>query len=158
MRRLAKTGHRSYIGDSGGAVDWSVSPSGNDSWWHAITRQEIEPVVTVTGMKRIPFDERKSEAERLGNGDTMQTPFKCPLCGNVATKQMFVDAGAEGHRVAVNCIGRVIGAKGGLNSRKNPVPQPCDWSAGGLFGTLGKGAIVVMEDGSEQEVFPFSQD
>ena len=28
-----------HIGDSGGAVDWSVSPSGNDSWWHAITRQ-----------------------------------------------------------------------------------------------------------------------
>lgn len=108
-------------------------------------------------MERIAFNDWKAEAERLGNGDTMQTPFECPLCENIATKQMFIDAGAEGYLVAVNCIGRIIGAKGGLSSKKRPVPQPCDWAAYGLFGTLGKGVIVVMEDGSEHEVFPFGE-
>lgn len=38
--------------------------------------------------------------------------------------------------------------------KKNEHPEDgCDWASFGLFGTLGKGDIVVDEDGSEIEVF-----
>jgi hypothetical protein len=32
----------------------------------------------------------------------------------------------------------------------------CDWAAYGLFQTLGKGRVVIAEDGSEVPVFDFA--
>lgn len=42
--------------------------------------------------------------------------------------------------------------------KKNEHPEDgCDWASFGLFGALGKGDIVVDEDGSEIEVFKMAE-
>lgn len=95
-------------------------------------------------------------ADRLGGEGRRDTPFECPLCGNVATPRMWKDAGGDPNMAPQGCIGRLIGAKGSLNSPKRPVPQPCDWAAFGLF-TIGDTVTLVTEDGREIRVFPFSR-
>ncbi|WP_202946813.1 VVA0879 family protein, partial [Rhodanobacter spathiphylli] len=50
------------------------------------------------------------------------------------------------------CVGRYTG-KG---SPRKGDSSGCDWAAYGLFGTLGKGRIVLNE-GKESEVFDFAE-
>jgi hypothetical protein len=105
----------------------------------------------------VPLDTWRTEALERGGGDFLNTPFECPLCGHVATPADFIAAGAKGDRAAVECIGRVIGAKGSLHSKKRPVPQPCDWAAFGLFGTLNGGVEVQWPDGHTSWSFAFAE-
>lgn len=101
------------------------------------------------------LEEWRAEARRLGGDDFLDTPFVCPLCGNVATPRQFEEAGAEGSRAPQECIGRVTGAKGGLRS-KTPKAQPCDWASFGLLRTLNGGTTIVKPDGTTADVFDFA--
>lgn len=112
-------------------------------------------VTTKRKIETLPVAEWRKRAIEAGGGDFLNTPFKCPLCGKVSTPADFKAAGADPERAATNCIGRVIGAKGSLNSKKRPVEQPCDWAAFGLFGTLDSGMFVELEDGKTINVFSF---
>jgi len=67
--------------------------------------------------------------------------FVCPHCGRVNTGRELRDAGARMDDVAQCCIGRFVPGKG------------CDWAAFGIFGTLGRGDVVVMPDGKRRMVF-----
>lgn len=98
----------------------------------------------------------RAEAARRGHGNMLDCRMLCPLCGNVATPRQFKEAGADPGRAAQECIGRVIGARGTLHS-KRPVPQPCDWAGFGLFGTLNGGVFVTMEDGTQINAFSFAE-
>jgi hypothetical protein len=104
------------------------------------------------------LSEWRAEATRRGNGSMLDCPMRCPLCKNVATPRMFKEAGGDPERAAQECIGRLVGAQGGLHVRKKPMPQPCDWAAFGLFGSLNEGHFVVTEDGKRINVFSFADD
>jgi hypothetical protein len=106
---------------------------------------------------RMTLTEWGAIADLIGGEGRRDTPFKCPLCGNVATPRMWKDAGGDPDRAVQECIGRLIGAKGGLNSAERPVPQPCDWAAFGLF-VIGDTILLDMENGNEIRVFPFDPD
>lgn len=99
----------------------------------------------------------RDEVTRQGGGDMGDCRFRCPLCGHAASPRDFEAAGADPDRAARNCIGRVTGANGGLFVTTTPMPQPCDWTAGGLFTNLGKGLVVKMPDGRLVDVFPFAE-
>lgn len=111
-------------------------------------------MTTTTTQPTITIEDFRAEVERRGG---RACGFVCPLCGNVATGHEFAAAGAEARRVAQECIGRVTGANGGLYSKVTPMPQPCDWAAFGLFGTLGKGQTVVYPDGKQVGAFAFAE-
>lgn len=111
-------------------------------------------------MTTYSLEEWQAEAARRGQGNILDCPFTCPLCGNVATPRQFQEAGSEPAYAAQMCIGRVTGAKGGLRvkkRRRDPMPQPCDWISGGLFTTLGKGVVVITPEGKEVDAFPFAE-
>lgn len=114
--------------------------------------------------ERIAHEDWLAEAVRRFGPDPMKWQFVCPLCGLVSTPQDFVDAGVsriDSHRASIECIGRVVGAKGGMKEGRETNPdgtpaQPCDWAAFGLFGNLGKGPVVV-HDGKETQAFAFAE-
>lgn len=89
--------------------------------------------------------------ERFGD-DFTQWKFKCPACGHVNTGKEFKDLGIDLNNMYNECIGRHTG-KG---SPKKGDSSGCNWAAYGLFGTLGKGRIVLNE-GKESEVFDFAE-
>lgn len=101
---------------------------------------------------KMTLDEWRAEVERRGAKDCK---FRCPLCKNIATPRDFHNAGIDPEKVATNCIGRYIGAKGNLNS-PTPTPKPCDWAAYGLFGTLNEGIQITKPDGKTLLVFSFA--
>ena len=72
--------------------------------------------------------------------------FQCPRCGGVQTLKDFYDHGLDHNLVYQECLGRHDKSVG------------CDWAAHGLFGTMGKGRIVVYGDGERDamEVFDFA--
>lgn len=83
--------------------------------------------------------------ERFGP-DHHAWAFICPRCGDVASFQDFIDAGADPQKCGQECIGRSLGVlkrdqpPGGYRGRG------CDWCAYGLF----RGPIAyVMPDGHE---------
>lgn len=94
---------------------------------------------------------RKEAVDRFGEKGR-NWKFQCPKCGNVQCAQDFVEkAGMEindaVHSAFQECIGRHVDGNG------------CNWAAFGLFGTFGKGRIVIApDDGREVEVFDFAQE
>lgn len=110
--------------------------------------------------ERLSLDEWEAKGHALFGDSRRNFSFRCPNCGHAATPQDFVDAGADPNRAPMECIGRVIGAKGGystLNGKPNPRAQPCDWAAFGLLGTLNSGVLVVAPDGREKWIFSFAE-
>ena len=110
------------------------------------------------------LEEWRAAALAAGGGDFRNTPFRCPLCRHVATPADFIAAGAEGERAAQECIGRVVGAKGGLKKANGKAKsdaesrtQPCDWVAFGLFGVLNDGIEVTFPDGKTHWTFLFAE-
>lgn len=99
--------------------------------------------MTYAAMQRVQLAEFQGAAERVGYR------FICPMCGNVASADDFKKAGANPGRVAKECIGRTMDQMPKPKKGK----KPCDWAAFGLFGTLGKGLVVVMPDGKEVQTF-----
>ena len=96
------------------------------------------------------------EGKQKYGEDVKKWKFKCPACGHISSVQEFIDAGAGGNSAYQECIGRVNNGKGedGMKGKDNG--YGCNWAAFGLFGTLGKGRIVVTEDKKEVGVFDFA--
>ena|SRR5690606_32180606 len=89
--------------------------------------------------------------ERFGD-DFTKWKFECPACGHVNTGKEFADLGIDLNSMYNECIGRHTG-KG---SPQKGDSSGCNWAAYGLFGTLGKGRII-LNDGKESEVFDFAE-
>lgn len=104
----------------------------------------------------VPVAAWRERVAAAGDGNPLDARFVCPLCGNVASPRQFTAAGVQPERAFQNCIGRFTGAKGNLSSPQ-PVPQPCDWAAYGLFGTLNAGTQIELEDGSICWVFDLAE-
>lgn len=85
-------------------------------------------------------------ADCATRSDAGTLAFVCPRCGNVQGTADFIALGADPSRVSQECVGRITGPRSG-----------CNWASFGLLGTLGKGAVVVMPNGDEQEVFAFAE-
>ena len=83
------------------------------------------------------------EARRRFGDDPKQWAFVCPSCGDVATAQDFLDAGADPNAIGQDCIGRATGAL----TRSGPTnTRGCDWCAYGLF----RGPwLITLPDGKE---------
>lgn len=88
-------------------------------------------------------------------GDVRNWKFKCPICGREYTVEEFMAAGGEGPNSAYQeCIGRYLHA--GPFKKETGNENGCNWCAYGLFGTAGKGRLVLAEDGTAIEVFRFA--
>lgn len=83
----------------------------------------------------------------------------CPTCGKISTGRDFEAAGATPNDIYNTCIGRHNG-KGisGISFKGDTSPEfGCDWATFGLFKTLGKGDVVVGENGYKIHVFAFAK-
>lgn len=99
----------------------------------------------------IPLAEWQEAMARRGKIDAK---FRCPFCGHEASARDWKDASGDPQRAPQECIGRLIGAKGGLHRERE---QPCDWAAFGLFGTLDGGTKILLPEGREIWVFEFAE-
>lgn len=103
------------------------------------------------------LQEWMDEGKKLYGEDLTNWKFKCPNCGKVSSIQDFKDAGSKDPNDSyANCIGRING-KGEDGMKSKDKGFGCNWAAYGLFGTLGKGRIVVNND-KESEVFDFAKE
>jgi len=116
-------------------------------------------------MRDIKWDEWMAKGTAL-YGEKANWAFKCPACGRVNTMGEFASIlGTEKmYQAAFKCIGRVngLGVSGMAANKKNlkirdkAQETGCDWAAGGLFRTLGKGYTVIDNGGDKTDVFPFA--
>ena len=100
-------------------------------------------------------EEWLNELRKRFGENQLNWAFVCPACGKITKMSEFKEAGAKPNDAYSTCIGRHNG-KGvsGMSIKKGEHPSGgCDWAAFGLFGTLGKGDIVISEDGTKTEVF-----
>lgn len=77
-----------------------------------------------------------AEARRRFGDNARTWAFICPNCGDVATAQDFIDAGADPNHVGQECIGRQLGALAGPPTNdqgRSRTTRGCDWCAYGLF-------------------------
>lgn len=100
-------------------------------------------------MSKYTHKEWLAELEKRFGDNSLNWAFVCPACGKVSTLQEFKDAGAEPSDSYQTCIGRHTG-KGAPT--KDSI-DGCNWCAFGLFGTAGRGDVVIADDGSEIDVF-----
>jgi hypothetical protein len=107
-----------------------------------------------TAIPTVRIKEWRRQVMERSADSPLDARIQCPLWGNVSTPRESHEAGANPERAFMNCIGRVIGAREGLNTGKEKVTQhPCDWAAGGYFGTFHNGLQLLKEDGSPTWVF-----
>lgn len=112
-------------------------------------------------------EEWLEKGKKLFGVEVENWKFVCPACGKISSGRDFKDAGGRPDDMYFKCIGRINGkgetpVKDDENSRKK-FPKElqrqkeygCNWTAGGLFRTLGKGNTVVLKSGKEMEVFDF---
>lgn len=76
------------------------------------------------------FDTVEQMLESIG-----ERKFRCPMCGGISTNPYRCDTGLN------------------MVKDKRRKPEICDWCAGGLFGTLGKGVTVYCKDKLRAETF-----
>lgn len=114
-------------------------------------------MAAIRQIPRIQVADWRTRARELGGEDCLDTPFRCPACGHVATPRDFKRLGAAPHRALQECVGRVTGAGSPFGVNGKPPAKPCDWAAFGLLGTLDGGTIVIAEDGTEVNVFEFAR-
>lgn len=91
--------------------------------------------------------EWRAEGIRRFGKDPANWAFRCPACGREFRIQEFLELGAGPNDAIQNCIGRFNGHMRPPNQADDGLG--CDWAAYGLFQTLGKGRVVIAEDGSE---------
>lgn len=92
-------------------------------WYMNFYQESNQPEIKADGMNIVLHDDWiKSLKDKFGE-DSKQWKFKCASCGNIQSRQDFIDNGAEENSDAIyyNCIGRFVKGKG------------CDWTLGGLF-------------------------
>ena len=84
--------------------------------------------------------------------------FVCPACGKISKGIEFKMAGAKQNDIYSTCIGRHNSVNATRNADGSIIKgYGCNWAAYGLLSTLGKGDIVVTENGEEVEVFKFAE-
>lgn len=104
-----------------------------------------------TGFNTSTLEEWMQEGKARFGDDFKQWKFVCPACGHIQTVQDFKDVGADANSAYQECIGRHTGKGSAVKGDTSG----CNWAAYGLFGTLGKGRVVIADDGKEVEVFQF---
>jgi hypothetical protein len=101
-----------------------------------------------------------AEGERRFGANKKDWAFICPACGRISTQREFAALGVTANGVTRTCIGRHNG-KGvaGLSLKKGDAPPAdgCDWTAGGLLGTLNGGDVVDFGGGNKIAVFSFAE-
>jgi len=105
------------------------------------------------------LEEWRAEGYRRFGDDVEGWKHVCPKCGRVNTVREFKEAGATPDDSYSTCIGRYNG-KGldGFKCNEEMMPENgCNWAAFGLFGTLGRGDIVINDEGKEIQVFKFAE-
>lgn len=105
-------------------------------------------------MKEQTLQEWLQEGKTIFGNDFKNWWFVCPSCGHIASIQDFIDLGYDGNLAYQECIGRVNGNRKQFNKDN---AKGCDWAAYGLFGTCGKGRVVINENGKKVEVFDFAE-
>lgn len=95
-------------------------------------------------------EEWHREAVRRFGEDPMEWKFVCPSCGYVASVRDWLDAGAPEGEIAFSCVGRRLGRKGQVFTRKG---GPCGYSGGGLFKL---NPVPVETGGKVHHVFAFA--
>ena len=99
------------------------------------------------------LNEWLADGEKLFGENKLDWKFVCPACGHVASIGDFKEHSSNPNDAYQVCIGRVNG-KGTRNQKD--LGDGCNWAAYGLFGVLGKGRVVITEEGKEIEVFDFA--
>lgn len=104
--------------------------------------------------KRMTRAAWEAEARRRFGDDHLHWKFVCPVCGHVQAVRDFrqyKDKGANPNDAYQNCIGRYIeGSRSAFNGKG---PGPCTYAGYGLFRLA---PTVVVDDGSETQVFDFA--
>jgi len=96
-------------------------------------------------MKYQSIEEWMAKGEELFGEDIKNWKFECPRCGKVSSGVEFQEVGADMDSLYDTCIGR-----------HNNKETGCNWAAYGFFKTMGKGNIVVTDEGKEVDVFSFA--
>jgi len=108
-----------------------------------------------TDKEATPVSEWLEEGKRRFGPDVKAWRFICPMCGTSYSVEEFIAAGGDGPNSAYQeCIGRHKNA--GPPTGDNP--NGCNWCAYGLFGTAGKGRIILSDGGAAVEVFNFAEE
>ena len=102
-----------------------------------------------------PVADWLEEGKRRFGPDVKKWCFVCPMCGKVYSVEEFMEAGGDGPNSAYQeCIGRHRHA--GPPGEEGENPDGCNWAAYGLFGTAGKGRLIVSDGGTIVEAFRFA--
>lgn len=130
--------------------------------------------------------EWRAEATRRFGDAPGEWRFVCPACGHEASCNDFRKLGADGDRAVMSCIGRVLNELGRNDEVYHEPPEPeivldedgevivdptqrpsgpsrresglpCNWSAGGLLGTLNEGSVIMDGVGKQIWVFDFAE-
>jgi hypothetical protein len=90
------------------------------------------------------LDEWMDEAtDRFGG--IQYAMFVCPKCGNRASYLDFINRNLDEQLVYQECIGRY-----------DKSITTCDFSAGGILGTMGQGRFISLPEARTIEVFNFA--
>lgn len=91
-----------------------------------------------------------TEAKERFGPDPDLWAFACPSCGHVSTIRDWKNSGAGEGEFAFSCVGRALGAKAELGTKRGP----CNYAGGGLFRL--NPVHVVMPDGGTRQTFEFA--
>lgn len=113
-------------------------------------------------MRKISIEEFRAELAAQGVSGREHGAFKCVACGTVQSMALLAAKGVpEGKlesQIGFSCVGRWM--------HRTPIPTTdkwggprtdgkigCDWTLGGLLGSMGNGVIVTDEQGREHQCF-----
>lgn len=97
-------------------------------------------------------EEWLAEGSRRFGPNTDKWRFFCPICGNIAAIEDFIQyrkQGADPSSATCECIGRYTGAKGAREGEK-----PCNYAGYGFFRLS---PIIVDDAGKEIHSFAFAE-
>ncbi len=97
------------------------------------------------------YAEWLAEAERRFGPYTTNWRFVCPVCGHVASKQDYLEAGAPEAAVGYSCVGRWIAGSKQAFSKKGA--GPCTYAGGGL---IQRNPVRIVHDGHVFRFFAFA--
>ena len=66
------------------------------------------------------------------------------------------NGGSSARPADINSLSGILRTSGLTQTAVKGDSTGCNWAAYGFFGTLGKGRLIIMEDGEEVEVFAFA--
>ena len=107
--------------------------------------------------RAMSMDEFLAELEAQGVPKSGDYAFRCVMCNTVQSMRSLVRAGATPDtaekQIGYSCVGRFTNAGPWTPKDVERAKVPgCDWTIGGLFGSLGRG-VVVIRDGRKHPLF-----